>query len=157
VNRALITGGRGFAGAALTAHLRDSGWHVTTADRHDAATAECHRRLDVTDTVSGFLAVADADGCLGHVTNIGTGNGASIGDLAELLGNITGRPGLDIITDPQRLRPPASEVGTLIADASAARDRCGWTPSVDLAEGLARTVEYLRARLDRFHPDRYAI
>jgi GDP-4-dehydro-6-deoxy-D-mannose reductase len=49
VNRALITGGRGFAGTALATHLRDNGWHVTTADRHDAALGQCHRRLDVTD------------------------------------------------------------------------------------------------------------
>jgi NAD dependent epimerase/dehydratase len=111
----------------------------------------------VDDTVSGFLAVAGTDNCLGHVTNIGVGHGTSIGDLAELLSTISGRPDVDIVTDPQRLRPPASEVGTLIADPSTARDRCGWMPSVDLTEGLTRTVEYLRAHLNRFHPDRYAI
>jgi NAD dependent epimerase/dehydratase len=44
----------------------------------------------VDDTVSGFLAVAGADRAIGEVVNIGSGREISIGDLVQLLIEITG-------------------------------------------------------------------
>ncbi len=110
----------------------------------------------VEDTARGFLAAADTPACVGKVTNLGTGHGVSIGDLAQLLADLAGRPGVRIIADPQRLRPPASEVERLVADATAAHDRCGWRPAVELRDGLARTLAYVRANPDRYDPTRYA-
>ena len=49
-----------------------------------------------------------------------------------------------IETDPDRVRPAASEVERLVADPALARELLGWTPSVDLRAGLQRTVEWLR-------------
>jgi NAD dependent epimerase/dehydratase len=109
----------------------------------------------VEDTARGFLAVAAADECLGSVTNIGSGKGITIGDLARLIAEVAGRPDLPIVEDTQRLRPAKSEVYELIADATLARKRTGWEPRVDLREGLARVVEYVRANLDRYDVDRY--
>jgi NAD dependent epimerase/dehydratase len=109
----------------------------------------------VTDTVAGFLAVAGADECLGTVTNVGNGRGITIGDLARLIGEVAGRPELEVVADPQRIRPAASEVFELVADASAARERCGWQPRVALRDGLAEVVAYVREHLDRFDVDRY--
>ena len=109
----------------------------------------------VEDTARGFLAVASADECLGSVTNIGSGKGITIGDLARLIAEVAGRPDLPIVEDTQRLRPAKSEVYELIADATLARKRTGWEPRVDLREGLARVVEYVRANLDRYDVDRY--
>jgi NAD dependent epimerase/dehydratase len=109
----------------------------------------------VEDTARGFLAVASADECLGSVTNIGSGKGITIGDLARLIAEVAGRPDLPIVEDTRRLRPAKSEVYELIADATLARKRTGWEPRVDLREGLARVVEYVRANLDRYDVDRY--
>jgi NAD dependent epimerase/dehydratase len=109
----------------------------------------------VEDTARGFLAVASVDECLGSVTNIGSGKGITIGDLARLIAEVAGRPDLPIVEDTQRLRPAKSEVFELIADATLARKRTGWEPRVDLREGLARVVEYVRANLDRYDVDRY--
>jgi dTDP-glucose 4,6-dehydratase len=68
---------------------------------------------------------------------------------------VAGRPDLPIVADSQRLRPAKSEVFELIADATLAHQRTGWTPQVDLREGLARVVEYVRANLDRYDVERY--
>ena len=54
-----------------------------------------------------------------------------------------------------RLRPAASEVFELIADASAAKARCGWEPRVSLRDGLGQVLEYVRANLHRYDIDRY--
>ena len=110
----------------------------------------------VEDTARAFLAVADAEDCVGQVTNIGTGSGITIGELARLIAEIAGRPGLPILEDAQRVRPPKSEVFELIADASRARDRTGWFARVDLREGLARVIDYIGSNLERYDVDRYA-
>jgi NAD dependent epimerase/dehydratase len=110
----------------------------------------------VEDTVRGFLEVAGSDACLGKVTNVGTGTGVTIGDLARLIAEIGGRGDVEIVEDPQRLRPPESEVLELVADTSRARERFGWEPRIDLRDGLARVVEYVGANLGRYDVDRYA-
>ncbi len=109
----------------------------------------------VTDTARGFLAVGSADACLGEVTNIGSGKGITVGDLARLIAEVAGRPDVEIVTDAERLRPAKSEVFELVADISAAKERCGWEPEVSLREGLARVVDYVRENIGRFDVDRY--
>ena len=109
----------------------------------------------VTDTVRAFLAVADADACLGRVTNIGSGTGVAIGDLARLMAEIAGRPDIEIVEDPERMRPPESEVMELVADTSRAHETITWEPLVGLREGLASTLEYVAENLWRYDADRY--
>lgn len=110
----------------------------------------------VEDTVRGFLAVARSDEAVGKVTNIGSGVGISIGDLAQLIAELAGRPDTPVVEDRSRFRPPQSEVFELIADASRATERCGWRAHVSLREGVARVIEYVRANLERYDVDRYA-
>jgi NAD dependent epimerase/dehydratase len=109
----------------------------------------------VDDTVRGFLAVARSDACLGTVTNVGTGVGISIGDLARRMATLAGHQ-VRIVEDRARLRPPDSEVFELIADSTLARERCGWSPTVSLDDGLARVIDDVRANLGRYDVDRYA-
>ena len=45
----------------------------------------------VTDTVDGFLAVASTDRTLGEVVNVGSGKEISIGELADLLIEVSGK------------------------------------------------------------------
>lgn len=110
----------------------------------------------VDDTVRGFLAVAASDACIGTVTNIGTGTGISIGELARMIARLAGRPDTVFEHDPSRMRPAASEVFELIADPSMARSRTGWTSQVSLEVGLERVIAYLRENLQRYDPERYA-
>lgn len=109
----------------------------------------------VADTVRGFLAVGRTDACVGKVTNIGTGSGIAIGDLARLIADLAGVGDLQIVEDPTRLRPPESEVLELVADATLAYERTGWAPSVSMRDGLSRVLDYVRANPALYDIDRY--
>ena len=110
----------------------------------------------VTDTANGFVHVAGADKALGEVVNLGSGREISIGDLAELLKEVTGidKP---ITTDEDRMRPEASEVQRLLCDSTRAREWTGWAPQVTLEEGLARTAEWVRDNLAHLQANQYHV
>ena len=108
----------------------------------------------VEDTVSGFLAVAESDKALGHVVNVGSGREISIGDLVQLLIEITGSKA-EVVTDEKRVRPAGSEVERLLCDNTRAREWCGWEPEHTLEEGLRITSDWVRDNLERFDPTRY--
>ena len=110
----------------------------------------------VSDTVAGFLAVAEAPDVLGRTFNLGSGQEVSIGELAGMIIELVGRP-LQIEVDPARLRPEKSEVGRLLSDNSLARQALGWQPMVSLPQGLSRTIAWVQANLNRFQPERYQI
>jgi len=73
----------------------------------------------VSNTVDGFLAAALMPAAVGRTLNLGSGREISIGDLAALIGRLTGAS-LELQEDPARLRPDASEVERLLADHSQA-------------------------------------
>ena len=110
----------------------------------------------VTDTVAGFIRVAECDAALGDVFNLGTGRETSVGELIGIVGDLVGRP-LVVEEDPQRLRPAASEVDRLVADASKVRERCGWAPAVTLEEGLRRTIDWVAEHRTLYRPETYSV
>jgi nucleoside-diphosphate-sugar epimerase len=111
----------------------------------------------VTDTVTGLMAAGNAvDRIAGETLNLGTGIEISIAQLVERISSQLGIA-LQIETDPTRLRPTASEVTRLLADASRARTLLEWQPRVSLDEGLARTVEFIRQHLERYRPEEYTL
>lgn len=110
----------------------------------------------VDDTVAGILAFAAWEGAPGRVVQLGTGVGVSVGEIVELVGEIVGRE-LAVEEDEQRLRPAASEVQRLVCDPSLASEVLGWRPEVELRDGLARTVAWVDAHLDRYRPGRYVV
>lgn len=118
-----------------------------------------HPRRDFTyvdDVVEGFLLAAEAPGALGQVINLGTGVEVSVAQLVHQLARLVGREVVPV-TDPERVRPEASEVDRLCADAQRARDILGWEPRVGLEEGLGRTVEWLKRNLDLYRADQYTL
>lgn len=95
----------------------------------------------VSDSASGFIALAECDEAVGRDINLGVGREVSVGDLAELIMDIAGRRAR-IVTSDERLRPKKSEVERLLADNTLARQLSGWGPQVTLRDGLERTVEW---------------
>jgi len=110
----------------------------------------------VSDTVNGFLRVAETPGVEGETFNLGSGSEVRIGDLAEQIITLVGRP-VQIEIDPERLRPEKSEVQRLLSDNRLARRRLGWQPQVSLAEGLQQTILWVKNNLNRFQPKRYQV
>lgn len=98
----------------------------------------------VTDTADGFVRAATAEGAVGQVVQLGSGNEMSIGDLATAISRVVGAQ-LKIDADEDRLRPAASEVMRLVSNASRAKELLGWSPATSLTDGLRQTVDWLRA------------
>jgi NAD dependent epimerase/dehydratase len=116
--------------------------------------------LYVADTARAFIAAASAPlaDVAGGVLNAGTGDEISIGDLAALIARLMDRP-LRIASASERLRPEASEVMRLVADASRLRELTGWAPTRTLEQGLAETIEWLAdpANLARYKVEHFAL
>ncbi len=96
----------------------------------------------VTDVVAANLAasIAPAELASGHAFNIAPGAGTS---LLELLDGLAARIGSGVRPVFGDSRP--GDVHLSCADATAARAVLGWSPTVSVADGLARYVDWLRA------------
>ena len=67
-----------------------------------------------------------------------------IDQLAEEIINQIGRK-VEIRVDKSRLRPEKSEVQRLLADNTLAKERLDWAPSINLGEGIRRTIRWVEA------------
>ena len=90
----------------------------------------------VSDLIDVILKMMNKDNLIGPV-NIGNPGEFAIRELAEKILKLTGsRSKIQVrqerSDDPVRRRP----------DISLAREKLGWEPSVDLEEGLGKTIEY---------------
>ena len=91
----------------------------------------------VGDVVDACLRAAVDDGLPpGVVLNIGTGVQTSTEELVATAERVTGRP---IATAPGAHPGRGWDTADWVCDPALARRLLGWTPTVDLAEGLART------------------
>ncbi|HZQ02840.1 MAG TPA: SDR family oxidoreductase [Gaiellaceae bacterium] len=92
----------------------------------------------VSNVVDATIRAADAEGASGRILNVAAGSPASVNRLADLVGEIVGRP------PEKRYAPPrAGDIRDSWADVGAAREVLGYAPSVALEEGLRRTAETL--------------
>ena len=110
----------------------------------------------VKDTVRGFVAGAHSDRCIGTVCNLGVGEGRSIGEFVEQIGALLGKE-LKVETDPDRVRPPKSEVSRLISNNSKIKELAGWQPVVSFEDGLQQTIDYIRAHLSDYKVEQYNV
>ncbi|MEY2399826.1 MAG: dTDP-glucose 4,6-dehydratase [Actinomycetota bacterium] len=94
----------------------------------------------IDDEVRGLLALLDSD-YVGPV-NIGNPNEFTVGEFAQLAREVTGNQSEIVyeplpVDDPMQRRP----------DISLAQSLLGWTPTIELRDGLERTAEYFRGVL----------
>lgn len=92
----------------------------------------------VDDVVDAFFCAAgDVGG--GMRFNIGTGVETSDRELHSLVAKAAGAEDI-----PEFAPARAGDVARSALDPARAREVLGWAPSVEIAEGVARTVEYFR-------------
>ena len=110
----------------------------------------------VADTVEGFVKAGASDAGIGRVVNLGNGKEISVRDLVLEIASMLGVEA-EVTVEEARMRPGASEVERLCADATLARELLGWEPQVSLREGLERTIEWIRGNSGRFKAGLYAV
>lgn len=110
----------------------------------------------ISDTVRGFLNVAESEKAIGGVFNLGSGKEISIADLARMICSLTGTE-FRIILETARVRPSESEVERLCASSSLAEELTGWRPQVSLPEGLEKTLAWIRSSEAHRQTETYAI
>jgi len=99
----------------------------------------------VDDAVEAMLLVSQSDEANGRVFNLGGDEVVSLRQLAELLVEVNGDGQY-----AQRLFPEDRkriDIGDFYADYRLLRQTSGWSPKVQLREGLAHTLAYFRHRL----------
>ncbi len=91
----------------------------------------------VENIVEANMLAAAVPGISGRVYNVACGYSASVLELLKEICEILGKP-----FDPAFAPPRAGDVEHSSADISAARRELGFEPSVDVHEGLRRTIEW---------------
>lgn len=110
----------------------------------------------VSDTVNGFIEIANTIKTIGEEINIATQQEISIGELAdELIRQIN--PQAEIICNEERLRPEKSEVNRLLGSNKKIMHLTNWKPSYSLEEGLKETIDFFRENLGKYKTDIYNI
>ena len=114
--------------------------------------------LFVHDTAEAFATVgnAPAERVVGESFNAGTGDEISVGELAETICALMGRP-VPVRQESERLRPARSEVMRLVCDSTKLRTATGWAPAHDLSSGLKLTIDWFLdpANLAKYRPGTY--
>jgi UDP-glucose 4-epimerase len=93
--------------------------------------------VHVSDIASGLTALLEATHAEHRAYNIGTGAEHSVGDLIDALSQVLGRE-LEVVSEAGRRRRLDRQ--HLLSDISRMRDEVGWTPAVELHDGLRELV-----------------
>jgi CDP-glucose 4,6-dehydratase len=101
----------------------------------------------VEDAIAAFVAIADGldrDGgpnARGEAFNVGGGRPISVREVVDTLGRVAGAP-LDAIYGPAATT--SGERSRQEVDVAKVERVCGWRPTVELEEGLKRTLAWYR-------------
>jgi len=102
--------------------------------------------LDVRDVVDAYLRlVAIAKNLPENVSifNVSSGAGYGIGSLLEELRALS-RKDFDIDVDPERMRPSAVDISSVICDSSKLRAMTGWAPRIPIRETIRALLDERR-------------
>lgn len=101
----------------------------------------------IDDAVEGVLLAAGSDTAVGTVLNLCSGQGTKMRSAVELIYRLLGQPAsIHFGAIPYRTGEMFFQTGT----NKLARMHLGWQPTVDLEEGLRRTIDWYRAHNDLF-------
>ena len=95
----------------------------------------------VEDVVEGLIKTAEAPESVGEAINLGSGQGISIGNLAEKIMKLIGRD-IELLFDATRIRLQDHAIERLVADVTKANDLLGWQPKTSLDIGLKQIIEW---------------
>jgi UDP-glucose 4-epimerase len=92
----------------------------------------------IENVVEANLAAAVEPAAAGRVMNIAVGSSHTLNELVGMLQRLLGSD-----VEPEYGPPRAGDVSESLADVSLARELIGYEPSVELEEGLERTIAWI--------------
>lgn len=95
----------------------------------------------VDDVVNAILVASITDECYGKIYNLGAPKHYSLIDLVEVLNTII-ELDYEIVPFPENKK--VIDIGDYYGDFSRFYNATGWTASVDLIEGLTKTIEFYK-------------
>jgi nucleoside-diphosphate-sugar epimerase len=101
----------------------------------------------VANVVDGVLRACEAPDVAGQMMNVATGGRISLNDLLNTMNKILGTS-----LTATYMEPRPGDVRDSQADISKAKTLLGYVPSVDLAEGLTRTLDWCRSEAAAARP-----
>jgi UDP-glucose 4-epimerase len=102
----------------------------------------------VDDAADAFLRAGATDACDGEVFNVGGDQPISHRELVSLLLETAGSGTVRYVDWPPEKK--RIDIGSFYADSTKFRRTVGWAPSVDLREGLRRTVDFYRENMGHY-------
>jgi nucleoside-diphosphate-sugar epimerase len=102
----------------------------------------------IDDVVAALIALAEAPRAIGHVVDVGTGEGHSVREVVETIADVLGT---DVQPEWGAIADRAGEPDNL-ADVTAAKQLARWSSTIDLRSGLAQTVKWYTDELRRQRP-----
>lgn len=100
----------------------------------------------VDDVTEGFLLSATTSACHGQIFNLGGSPPITLRDLAEMLVSVAGNRARYVVRNFPEDRARI-DIGSYYSDDALFRRTTGWSPRVNLREGLARSLEWFKPRV----------
>jgi UDP-glucose 4-epimerase len=95
----------------------------------------------IANVVDGVLRACEAPNAAGHVINVATGRRISLNELLEVMNRIVGTT-----LEPVYREARSGDVRDSQADIAKAQALLGYEPTIDLEEGLQRTLDWCRSQ-----------
>jgi UDP-glucose 4-epimerase len=92
----------------------------------------------VSNAVDGTIKAAEASEANGRIFNVAASSPVTVNAVAAAIGDVLGKP-----VEKTFAPPRVGDIRDSWADVTAAREVLGWEPTVDLEEGLRKTVDAL--------------
>jgi len=101
----------------------------------------------IDDVVDAFILAAENANLESHIYNLGADKLYTLLDFVKILQGICP---LEYRLVPFPPDHAAIDIGDFQADDSKFKTEIGWSPKIDLTEGLTRTVEYFRPKIEGY-------
>ncbi len=102
----------------------------------------------VDDVVNAFLLSAASEHAIGQIYNVGGPRPVTLKEIAETLIAITGRGDYTLVPFPPERRN--IDIGDFYTDYTKIQTELGWSPQVDLREGLERTLAFYEQHREHY-------
>jgi GDPmannose 4,6-dehydratase len=100
---------------------------------------------DVRDAVHAYHLLVTHNPVRGEYYNIGGNYSCTVGEMLETLISFRSRDDIQVVVDPERLRPIDADLQ--VPDTSKFRAHTGWEPEIPFETTMRDLFEYWRGRI----------